>query len=661
MRRETLAAALVAALCLAGCKLEPASLPADLEEVSHPALESIEEIARRQLEDQLAVLGDRLRKGAEPRELADAFGGMGELYHAYDLLPAAAACYRNAQKIDPASFLWPYYLGSLHQSSGDLENATASLTQALEKRVDDLPALRRLGEVLLALGDAEGSRERFTTLLDDEQFAAAGHFGLGRAAAANEDWEGAVEHLEAALELQPEAAIVHHPLGLALRHLDRPDEGRAHLEHKGSGEIRSPDRLMERLEALAISSGAHVRRGNQALVNGRLDEAAAAFRRAVEANPESSPARRNLALVLARQGHFDTAIEALEPAAEADPGNVWVHFDLGNLYRSKGQREQAVASFRRAVEIDPEMVEGHFNLANTLIDLDLWGEAREHLAQVLRLDAYDRRARYLSAMASHHDGQTPAAIKELRRLLREDPTDTVARRGLATVLVAAGRWQRALEVYREGVDLDLPVEQKIELLEPLARLSWQRGQRQQAVAYFQQAVELDPESSQAHTNLANTLQLIGQRTEARRLFGRATELDPGNATAWLSEASLWILEQDFAEASKRLEAGLHQAPEDIGLNHTLARLLATCPDDSIRDGRRALALARKAYGYEASLDHAETIGMALAEIGEFEEAIRFQRGLLNQAALRGDRAVIQRLMVSLKLYEKRQPVRVSGQ
>ena len=655
----TRAASLFAVLYLAACAGEPAPLPSNLEEVVHPDLASVEETARRQLDDQRSILETRLRKGAGRRDLADAFGGLGELYHAYELLPTAAACYRNAERLDSESFLWPYYLGVLHQEAGDLPASVASLQRALQIRSEDLPARRRLGEVRLALGEPGPAREHFDALIDDAAFAAAAHFGLGRAAAAKGENELAVEHFEKTLELQPEAAIVRHSLGLAWRQLGHRDQALELLTKKGSGEVLAPDRLTDRLEALAISSGAYLRRGNQALVNGNLEKAAEEFRRAVKADPRSGTARRNLALVLARQGNFDAAIDALEPAVATDPENVWIHFDLGNLYRTKGKNEKAARSFQRAIELDPTLVSAHFNLANTLIDLDRWAEAGDHLAQVLRLEPEDRRARYLSAMARHKGGESATAIGELRELLRADPTDTVVRQGLATVLVAKGRESAALAVYREGLELELATAEKAELLEPLARLAWKRGERQPALAYWRRITELQPESSQSFTNLANALQLSGQREEARGLFARATELDPSNATAWLSEASLWILGGEFATARERLEAALHEAPNHPGLNHTLARLLATCPIGAIRDGRRSLALARKAYGFERSLDHAETIGMALAEIGEFEEAIRFQRGLLNQAALRGDRAVIQRLATSLKLYERRQPVRVS--
>ncbi len=138
------------------------------------------------------------------------------------------------------------------------------------------------------------------------------------------------------------------------------------------------------------------------------------------------------------------------------------------------------------------------------------------------------------------------------------------------------------------------------------------------------------------------------------------ELDPANATARLSEASLWILAGDFDTARQRLEAAVAAAPDHPGILDTLARLLATGPTAAVRDGRRALALARQAYGLENTLEHAETVGMALAELGQFEEAIRWQRGLLNRASTNADRRVLQRLVKNFKLYESRRPVRIVG-
>jgi hypothetical protein len=62
---------------------------------------------------------------------------------------------------------------------------------------------------------------------------------------------------------------------------------------------------------------------------------------------------------------------------------------------------------------------------------------------------------------------------------------------------------------------------------------------------------------------------------------------------------------------------------------------------------------------DPSLEHAETMCMAWAEAGRFEQAIQFQRGLAQKAQRSGDRAALTRLVRNLKLYESRQPVRIS--
>ncbi len=668
MRTRRRLAVALAIVAVTGCARPKAELPVALIPVEHPDLGAIEQVAREQLEAQRSKLDSALAKPADRRELAGAFGGMAELYHAYELYDAAAACYRNAERLDPESFLWPYYLGALRQAAGDLEAAAASFERALEISAGDLPCRRRLGEVRLALGDAEAAREHFQWLLagsDDDAVAAAAHFGLGRAAKAAGDAEQAVWHFERTLELQPDAGAVHYPLAQALRGLGRLDEARAQLAENGAGEVVSPDRLMERLQSLAISSGAYLKRGNQALMSGRLEEAEAELRGAVAADPEAAGARRNLALTLIRRGDVDGAIAQLEAAAEVDPDDVWIHVDLGNAYLSKGLPDEAAGSFKQAVTLDPELAQARFNLANVLIGQGRWSEARAHLEATLRLDPGDARARYQLAMANRQVGDHEAAIRELYALLKEQPTFTVARKGLAQALVQSKRGREAIRVYRQGIQLDLPKTEKIELLDAMANLLWRRNQRQEAIAAWRQAAAIAPESSEAWTNLANALQLNSGRAEAgraeaRELFARAVMLDPANATAWLSEARLWILAAELGIARQRLEAALAAVPDHAGLNDTLARLLATAPSAAIRDGERAMALARKAYALESSIEHAETFGMALAEAGRFEEAVRWQRSLINEAARQGNQGVMPRLVANLRRYEQRLSIRMSA-
>lgn len=481
MRRlAAVSATLFALACAAGDR----SVLQRLEPVDHPPLDAVAGAAR----EQLTAARERLEaalaaRRPEPRELAAAFGSLAELYDVYRLPEAAIACYENAARLDPASFTWPYELGLATAQRGDLEAAAAAYRRALALSPENAPARLRLAEVELTDGRLEEAAAGFRPVLEEEGYAAAAHYGLGRVELARGDAAEALTHFDAALALEPEAGVVHHSRGLALRQLGRLDEAREALARPANAEVAFPDPLAERLATLAESAGAFLQRGNRALVAGRLDEAVAAYRRAVEADPEAVEARRNLALALLRHGDAKAAVEALQAGLAHDPQRVWLHFDLGNAYLAAGEPELAVGAFQRAVELVGDFTDARFNLANTLVSLGRWQEAAEQLEAVLGEQPDNPRARYLAAMALHRTGHSQEAAERLAALVAERPTDATAREGLATVLADSHRIARARQVYEEALALDLPAGDRGRLLGRLAELAWRGGDRAAAIAY----------------------------------------------------------------------------------------------------------------------------------------------------------------------------------
>src|SRR4029453_11187512 len=93
-----------------------------------------------------------------------------------------------------------------------------------------------------------------------------------------------------------------------------------------------------------------------------------------------------------------------------------------------------------------------------------------------------------------------------------------------------------------------------------------------------------------------------------------------------------------------------------GFPHALARVLAAAPDDRVRDGARALAIATDLLKTQKTPGLAETMAMALAEVGRFDEAVKWQRDAI--ALYQGaPPALVTRLMQNLREYENRRPCR----
>jgi tetratricopeptide (TPR) repeat protein len=88
---------------------------------------------------------------------------------------------------------------------------------------------------------------------------------------------------------------------------------------------------------------------------GKLDEAFAAFQRAIALNPNYSWSYHNLGKVLQKQGKLDEAANAYRRAIELNPNFHWSHYNLGEVLEKQGKLEEAIAAFRVAIELYPKL------------------------------------------------------------------------------------------------------------------------------------------------------------------------------------------------------------------------------------------------------------------------------------------------------------------
>ena len=87
-------------------------------------------------------------------------------------------------------------------------------------------------------------------------------------------------------------------------------------------------------------------------------------------------------------------------------------------------------------------------------------------------------------------------------------------------------------------------------------------------------------------------------------------------------------------------------------------MLAAAPDSRVRDGARALAIARALQSRQPpTIELAEVMAMAAAETTQYIDAVRWQRQAIEAAAGNGGRELMERLARNLKLYEEGRPCR----
>jgi Flp pilus assembly protein TadD len=124
--------------------------------------------------------------------------------------------------------------------------------------------------------------------------------------------------------------------------------------------------------ALAIRPGskaAHNALGVALADQGRLDDAIAHYRRAIELAPAEALPYKNLGNALRRAGgHRSEALQAYRKAVALQPGYAYAHNGLGNALKEEGDLDAAVAAYRKAIEIDPKYARPHFGVGVALYE-----------------------------------------------------------------------------------------------------------------------------------------------------------------------------------------------------------------------------------------------------------------------------------------------------
>ncbi len=117
-----------------------------------------------------------------------------------------------------------------------------------------------------------------------------------------------------------------------------------------------------------------------------MQEAVAAYRRALELDPYHVGALINLGNLTYDLGNIDEARRLYERALGCDPDNSIALFNLGNVYEDLGEYQRAIAYFQSAIRLRPDNVDAHFNLGLIYDRLGEVSSVREHMRQYLRLN-----------------------------------------------------------------------------------------------------------------------------------------------------------------------------------------------------------------------------------------------------------------------------------
>lgn len=187
----------------------------------------------------------------------------------------------------------------------------------------------------------------------------------------------------------------------------------------------------------------------------------------------------------------------------------------------------------------------------------------------------------------------------------------------------------------------------------LGNLLDQRDGADAGIAHHRRAVAIYGDAFESNNAVGNYHARRGETDVARPYFDRALVARPDDPLTFNNLGAMAGIAGDLREALVWFEQGHRKAPDNRELLRNLVQVLAHSPDPALRDGPRALRLARQLNAVETpSLQDRFALFRALLLGGDRGEAIALGGEVLREARAAGDRDTERRVGQQLQRLEK---------
>ena len=245
------------------------------------------------------------------------------------------------------------------------------------------------------------------------------------------------------------------------------------------------------------------------------------------------------------------------------------------------------------------------------------------------------------------------AIASFTAAIKEDPRAAAfAGRGIAYGYKK--EYGKAIEDFSEAIRLD-PKYVKNYHSRGIAYAN--KKEYGKAIEDFSEAIRLEPKHAQNYHSRGIVYANKKEYGKAIEDFSVTIRLNPKDIYAYHGRGNAYETTKQYDKAIEDFSEAIRLDPKNARGYDMLASMLATCPKDSVRDGKKAVEYATKACRLTDWKDgfSLDNLAAAYAESGDFKEAVRRQKAVIELGFT--DKGIMEGARKRLALYQAGKPYR----
>jgi protein O-mannosyl-transferase len=251
------------------------------------------------------------------------------------------------------------------------------------------------------------------------------------------------------------------------------------------------------------------------------------WRHTVAVTHDNYIAQNNLGGTLLDKGRLNEAIAHYRDAIEIKPTAPQVQSNLGNALVREGEVEEAIGHLQKALQIDPSYAEAYNYMGNALMKKGETGEAISYYQKAIQLNTSYADAQNNLGAAFWRNGQLEEAIAHYKEAVAINPGSAEMQFNLGNTLARKGDWTGAIACYEAALSTERDSVKAARVRNNLGGALEKIGKSDEAFEQFNKAVQMNESYPEAHCNLARMLAQQGRRDEAVAHLKEALRLRPG--------------------------------------------------------------------------------------------------------------------------------------